>query len=157
MIALSEVIAYVLKYYPSDFSQELSNARVTKMIYLADWHQSITRGTQITNINWYFDSYGPYVPDIKKTVESAPQIFDITLTNNSFGYQNAKLALLDKNYMPKTDIDSRISLDHVIETTKGMKWDEFIRLVYSTYPIVSSDRYSFLDLVSKAKSYRKIM
>jgi hypothetical protein len=46
-------------------------------------------------------------------------------------------------------------LDFVIEKTKDLEWNDFIRLIYSTYPIVTQDKYSKLDLVSLAKEYQK--
>ena len=38
--------------------------------------------------------------------------------------------------------------------TKDKTWDQFITFVYSTYPIVNSERYSQLDLVALAQEYK---
>ena len=51
-----------------------------------------------------------------------------------------------------TDEDKRI-LDSIIESTKRQNWSEFIRLVYSTYPVMTQDRFSRLDLVALARRY----
>jgi hypothetical protein len=45
-------------------------------------------------------------------------------------------------------------LDFVINTTSSKNWNDFIRLIYSTYPIVSKPRFSKLDLVKLAESYK---
>ena len=45
------------------------------------------------------------------------------------------------------------SIDHVINETKNLNWDQFIRLVYSTFPIASAERYTYIDLIEKAKEY----
>lgn len=153
MSQLKDVIAYILQNYPSHMQHELSNARVTKMVYLADWHQAITKGKQITNIQWYFDNYGPYVNDVKQEAENSPQLFSINNTTNMFGQPKVTLSLSDHSYFPTLSEEEKDSINHVIEQTQKMYWDSFIKLVYSTYPITSSNRYTHLDLVQKARDY----
>ncbi len=155
MSQLKDVIAYILQNYPNHMQHELSNARVTKMVYLADWHQAITKGRQITNIQWYFDNYGPYVNDIKQEAENSPQLFSINNTTNMFGQPKVTLSLSNNSYTPTLSDDEKDSIDHVIEQTQKMYWDSFIKLVYSTYPITSSNRYTHLDLVQRAQEYLK--
>lgn len=155
MTAIKEALAYILKNYPHNMRHELSNARVTKMLYLADWHQAINHGRQVTNINWFFDNYGPYVNDVKNEAEINPEIFSTVSTNNMYGQPKVMLALKEQTYIPKLEKNEIDSLDHVIQETQKMYWDSFIKLVYSTYPITSSDRYSHLDLISKAAEYKQ--
>lgn len=154
MATLRDAIAYILMNYPENLAHELSNARVTKMLYLADWHQCISRGRQVTSINWFFDSYGPYVNEIKTTAESEPSLFSIENINNLYGQKKSMIKLKNRSYQTNISFDEKTSLDHVIETCKDMYWDDFIKLVYSTYPIMTSDRYSKLDLLQKAKDYK---
>ena len=45
-------------------------------------------------------------------------------------------------------------IDTVIEKTKNMSWTSFINFIYSTYPIVTSNRYTHLNLVEKAQQYK---
>lgn len=154
MTILKEALAYILKNYPQHMMHELSNARVTKMLYLADWHQAINNGRQITSINWYFDNYGPYVNDVKAEAEASPSLFNAIWTNNMYGQPKLMLGLNDRSYLPNVPPAVKASLDHVLEQTQKMYWDSFIKLVYSTYPVTSSDRYSHLDLISKAAEYK---
>jgi hypothetical protein len=151
---LKNIIAYILKHYPKNIKGELSNARLTKIIYLADWHQAINKGKQITNINWYFDNYGPYVSDVKNEVESNPSIFRAVKTDNIFNTPKILMELADDKYEPDITEEQKESIDYVIEVTKKMYWDQFIKLVYSTYPISNSERYTFLDLLDMAKKYK---
>lgn len=155
MTTIKDALAYVLKHYPNNMRHELSNARVTKMLYLADWHQAINHGKQITDISWFFDNYGPYVNDVKSTAESNPDVFSVTSTNNMYGQPKIMISLTENNYEAIIPEIERASFDHVIHETQKMYWDSFIKLVYSTYPITSSDRYSTLDLVEKAAEYKK--
>ncbi len=154
MATVRDALAYVLKHYPHNARHELSNARVTKMLYLADWHQILNHRRQVTEIDWYFDNYGPYVNDVRVAAEGNPDIFTVHETRNIFGSPKILLALHKHDVEPNLSDQEKASLDHVIEQTKSMSWDSFIKLVYSTYPITSSDRYSHLDLAQKANEYQ---
>lgn len=152
---LKDVIAFILQEYP--YKNDLSNARMTKIIYLADWHQAINHKTQITNINWYFDNYGPFVPDVINEINANPSLFGVENTNNYYGGpKNLFILKLDNYKTTEITPTQKDSLSHVIEITKALTWDDFINLVYSTYPITSSERYSHLDLIQKANEYKKL-
>jgi len=151
MADLKDVLAYLVKNYP--IRSELSNARLTKMVYLADWHQAINRGRQITDINWYFDNFGPFVKDVEETAIANPDLFLVETAHNMYGQPKKQFDLIDENYVPQVSEHERASLDHIINVTRPLYWREFIKLVYSTHPIASSQRYSYLDLAEKAKEY----
>jgi hypothetical protein len=53
MARLRDVVAYLCHEYPH--KGELSKARLTKMVYLADWRSAIERGSQVTDIEWVFN------------------------------------------------------------------------------------------------------
>lgn len=152
MLNLPEAIAYIIKKYPH--KSELSNARVTKMLYLADWHALINGNEKVTNINWYFDNYGPFVWDVKRAVEESPYLHSI-ITKNFYGQPKDLFELSDDEYNPKIDDAAKMSLDHVIKITKSLNWSDFIKLVYSTYPISSSAKYTYLNLPDLARAYRQ--
>jgi hypothetical protein len=153
MAKLIDTMAYILKNYPD--KSDLSNARVTKLVYLSDWRHAITQRSQITDINWYFDNFGPFVWDIKDTAESNRDIFATLESLTSRGNPKLLLGLKKEDYIPKLSEIERRSIDHVIDITKNLSWSEFIRLVYSTHPIVSSNKYSYLNLVENAEDYLK--
>jgi len=152
MTELKNIVAYILKKYPH--KDELSNARVTKMVYLADWYSVLNFDKQLSNIEWYFDNYGPFVWDIKKCVEANPQLFSATETSNMFGSRKIMFEIKDNTVEPELDEQAKLIINHVINNTKTMTWEDFIKLIYSTYPIVSSTRYTTLDLRTKAKEYK---
>lgn len=153
-MSLKDVIAYIIKSYPNE--NELSNARITKIVYLADWHQAINHQKQITNINWYFDSWGPFVWDIKNEVENNPDLFESEDTGNSTSNRKIMISLKNKDFIPNVDDDAKQSINHIIDVTHKLNWDQFIRLIYSTHPIASSSRYTQLDLLKKAEEYAKL-
>ena len=56
---LEAIIAYFCKYYP--YTTELSNSRLTKLVYLADWFSCLLKNKKMTDIVWMFNHYGTYV------------------------------------------------------------------------------------------------
>ena len=152
---ISNIIKYLLKEYPH--KSELSASRLTKMIYLMDWKSSIDFGRQITDAQWHFDHYGPYVDDFVKLAKEDKDI-SVVNTSNYFGGKKQLFKFSEK-------IDEDFSLtkeqkdvaDFVINATKQKNYEDFIQLVYSTYPVMSNDRYSDLDLVSSAAKYKEIL
>jgi hypothetical protein len=75
------------------------------------------------------------------------------MTINAYGSPKVIIGLNKFQYVPKITEEEARSIKHVIESAKKLNWDQFIRLVYSTYPIISSEKYNYLDLVKKAKEY----
>lgn len=155
MAELHDVMAYLIKNYPVNMAHELSNARLTKMVYLADWHQALNLGHQITDIEWYFDNFGPFVRDIEQAAADHDDLFVIDLGSNMYGQAKKSFALRNRDYVPEISTAEKASLDHIVNVTRQLYWAPFIKLVYSTHPIASSERYSFLDLVAKAEEYKR--
>lgn len=148
---LQDLIAYIVKHYPH--AHDLSNARVTKMVYLADWFSLINKQGTLSHIDWYFDNYGPFVWDVKRCVESSA-ILKLTSTRTMFGNKKELVELADTDYIPSVSDEGKAALDHIIKQTEKLNWTSFIRLVYSTYPIAKSEKYSKLDLPVLAEEYR---
>ncbi|HJE22275.1 MAG TPA: SocA family protein [Methylorubrum populi] len=150
MDKLEAAIAYLCENYPH--KSELSKARLTKLVYLADWKSCIENDKQISNIEWVFNHYGPYVDDIYNTAISSPS-FNVERSTNFYGNRkeiiSLKLTILN-NHLSASE--KRI-LDHVIEETKRLNWDQFIQLVYSTYPVLTGTRGEKLDLAAIARAY----
>lgn len=153
MDKLKDILVYLLREYP--YSEELSKARVTKMVYLADWKSVLDHGNALTSIEWYFDNYGPYVSDVYELVAGDESTFAIENTNNLYGEPKTIFRL--KNVDCETNLEEQDTkiLKHVIATTKDLNWNQFIKLIYSTYPILSSDKYNIINLKEKAEEYKK--
>ncbi len=152
MVSLRDVVAYICKNYRH--KGDLSNARVTKMVYLADWKSAIERDEQLTNITWRFDHYGPFVYDVLDTAREDPA-FEVVSTSNMYGSQKELLKVADDVDYPSLGGEEKEVLDFVLEESARMNWSEFIKLVYSTYPIVTQERYSKLDLIKLAHEYEE--
>ena len=148
---LIDIIYYIIKNYPF----KLSNGQLTKLVYLSDWKESITRGKQITSLKWYFDNYGPFLWDIKDTIEENNEYFKIINKETSYGNKKTTFEILKDKPINLTS-DEIKSIKYIIDITKDLSWEKFIKLVYSTYPIVTMKRYSYLDLVDLAKKYNEV-
>jgi len=154
MSKLIDLMAYIIKNYPHKF--ELSNARLTKLIYLADWKFVLKHNTQITNIQWKFDNFGPFVWDILNTANENPTIFTVVDTKNAFGNKKILIKINDDNYPTDITTNEKSIIDFVMKSTEKMNWDRFIQLVYSTFPILVSVKGSNLNLIEIAKEREKI-
>lgn len=147
---LQKIIAYICQEYP--YKDELSDARLTKMVYLTDWFSSLVNGKQATDIKWIFNHYGPYVPDV---YQAAKDNGNFVIKTKTTIYGNNK-KIIDYIGETKVDLDplTKSVIDTVIEKTKSMYFNDFIDYVYSTYPIKNNDRYAILDLPELAEEYR---
>ena len=151
MAELKDIIAYILQEYP--YKAELSNARVTKMVYLSDWKHSLDNGTQLSPITWYFDNYGPFVWDVKNVAEADPALFRVEKGRTPSGGEKVTLSLA-RSYRSNLTPPERKAIDHVIKTTQDLSFLKFLNLVYATYPVRVTERYQVLNLPELAASYR---
>lgn len=154
MNKLQNIIAYFCIYYPH--KGELSKARLTKLVYLADWFSALIDDRQITNIDWLFNHYGPYVDDVVFSASRSPY-FSIASEQTMYGSDKHLIGfngIFDENSL---SVREKQILDFVIEKTKHLYFNDFIDYVYSTYPVESRNRYSKLDLVSLAREYNNML
>jgi hypothetical protein len=152
MTNLEKLIRYILLEYPN--TNELSKPRLVKLIYLIDWKYTIEYGNQYTSINWYFNHYGPYVNDIIDLMRTQPNIFQIKSYNNKYEGITDKFLLTDKTPITLST-DVKYITDLFIDYTYKLTWSNFISLVYSSYPIKSSLKYTNLDLVKMSVEFKK--
>ncbi|BDI61878.1 Panacea domain-containing protein [Qipengyuania nanhaisediminis] len=153
MAALKNVMAWIIQNYPHE--RELSNARLTKMVYLSDWHHTVYANARMTDISWYFDNHGPFVWDIKNKASEERDWFRIVDTTNMYGSRKTIIELKG-DFSDEIDLaqSEKTSISKMIERTKGLYWDDFITFVYSTFPILVSEKYSSLDLEALAERFR---
>lgn len=153
MNRLQSIIAYFCLIYP--YPDELSNSRLTKLVYLADWVSALADDRQLTDIHWLFNHYGPYVDDVREAVLYSHN-FSLHNDQNVFG--SSKNVIKFHGYNDEIRLSERDKkiLNLVIEKTKGKYYNEFIDYVYSTYPVQSQNRYSNLDLVKLANEYKHL-
>ena len=102
MDTLNDIIKYLYLNYP--YKYELSKARVVKMIYLADWKYAMLYQRQLTNINWYFNHYGPYVSDVIDAIRDDND-FTIHTQTNMYGEPKELIKINEKYTYPNLSED----------------------------------------------------
>ena len=154
MSKLREIIYYIIKTYPN--KSQLTNARLTKLVYLSDWRNVLTQGNQISDICWIFNHYGPYVHDVQSTIsldiEFGEKLFITSI--NDYGSQYYDVCNSDYQFKKLTE-EEKESIDYAIEKTKHLGFIDFVNIVYSTYPVRSSNKMDRLDLIQKKKQLEK--
>lgn len=151
-IKLEDLVYFVIKNYP--VKSHLSKARLTKIIFLMDWKYCLDYWEQITNINWYFDTYGPYVPDIVNLTQKENSLFK---TNDFINFFNNLWTIIDiknSNYNPEINNNIKEVFQFIINATSKLNFSDFINFVYSTYPIQVSNRFSYLNLEELSNQYK---
>lgn len=154
MNKINNIVAYLCLNYP--FKEELSKARLTKLVYLADWFSALVDNHQMTNIHWVFNHYGPYVDDVVDSIINSRMNFNIKYSSNFYGSEKSVISYIGSIESINLSDREREILDLVINKTSSMFFNEFIDYIYSTYPIKASSRYSYLDLVNLAHEYKSI-
>jgi hypothetical protein len=127
---LEKIMAYICQNYP--FKDELSDARLTKMIYLTDWFSSVLVGHQATDIEWVFNHYGPYVKDISELANSSKN-FIVKKKLNPYGNNKAVIAYVGEDI--DIDITSKKIINKVIDKTKSMYFNDFIDMCILLYQL----------------------
>lgn len=153
MSTLKDVMIYIFQRYPR--REELSNARFTKLIYLCDWKAAIQNGTSITGLRWRYNNYGPFSDDVIDLAGSDSE-FSVNMERNNYGSPNQRIAFVGESESHLSEAEKRV-VDFVIDKTKNLDWEDFLGLVFSTYPIITRAKYAYLDLVGSAKEYTDIV
>ena len=115
MNKLRLIMAYFCGNYPH--KSELSKARLTKLVYLADWFSALLDNQQMSNIGWVFNHYGPYVDDVSNL---ASMDDDFLITPEKTLYGGDKYVI----YYTGEEVESELSdreksiLDTIINKTK---------------------------------------
>lgn len=123
---------------------------VARLVYLVDWRSAITRGSQTTRTAWRIDGRGPHLADVEaaaREVRDGRTLSDILLPTPT-------------RRLPDLDDESVASLDHVLSDAATMDRLRLVRLVMSTYPVMTADpegRPPVADLGRMAERYRAVM
>ncbi len=145
----------IMAYFCSNHSpqSELSKARLTKLVYLADWYSALVDNEKMTDIDWVFNHHGPNMDDAT----------ELTHLENDFSVMIQKTIYGADKYIISYSghaVDQHFSenelniLDTIIRKTQSLYFNELVDFVYSTYPVSSNERCSKLDLLSLAGQYK---
>jgi hypothetical protein len=151
---LRDVIAYVCTRHCDGLS--LSISRLTKILYLADWRCCITRGRQVTPIEWKMNDTGPFSQQINFLLRSDKD-FEVTTSQSILKGRSERVVLVSDFGWKSISKDDRDVLEFVLKTSREKYLGEFQRLINSTYPVLhvrnESDAMEALDLLGLAAQY----
>jgi hypothetical protein len=152
--SILELVIYIFRNYPNPL--QLSKPRLVKLIYLIDWKHCIDFGGQATNIKWYFNHYGPYVDDVFDIIKEAKDDFEVFSYINPYGGGSSDRIKLISHKFVNLSTTVKATTDIIISKTNELDWSTFISIVYSTFPVKSTSKYSFLNLIEDAKKYKRL-
>ena len=153
----SDIVAYICATYPEKRRDGLSNSRLTKLVYLADWTSVFREGGRpLTGIRCVFNRYGPWVADVMDCAKTDDR-FTVTKTYNMFGSPKTTVGFIGdpQQAVEALDADTRLVIDSVVSLTVDMVYLDFINYVYETYPIVHGKRGTYLQLERSAREARE--
>ena len=146
---LKDVMAYLLKHH----EDAPSNTRLNNLVYLADWHQAVKYGRQITNIEWQFSQFvgsALYVRDIENVAADHKDVFSVSLQGDWLFF-----SLKDKSFQPQLSGEAKETLDLVIKETKNLSSEDFMERVNKTYPVKFFEPRQSVNLSEKAREYKQ--
>jgi hypothetical protein len=148
--SIENILHYILNEYP--YPSDLTKTRITKIVYLVDWYSALENGQQLSNINWYFDHYGPYVSDVLDVADDDKKV-KIKETVSAYGGVKYIVEPKDKNEKLEVNLSEKEIkiISQVIKDTEELSWNKFIDFVYDTAPIKNKNKYSSLNLSELAK------
>jgi hypothetical protein len=124
------------------------------MLYLADWKNCLINQNQLSDINWYYNTDGPFANEVINLLEEYEQLGLIKFQNDeeksiamSFTSNVEAGKYLDFGSQEKS------VLNFVIEKTKELNWQELNKLVNSTYPMIKNSKFSTMNLIESSAEY----
>lgn len=106
--------------------------RAVNLCYLADWRHVLTTGCPISNADWHFGSWG----------------LEVRTLFSSWHFVHEEVDVLPS---------WQAAIDHVFKHCRADGPGSLLQLVYSTYPIMHSDKNSDLDLVQMSLFYKELL
>ena len=153
---VDQVLRYIVKNYP--IPEELTKTRTTKLVYLVDWEMAKRKHRQLTDIEWKFDHFGPFVSDV---YDAADEDKELSIVKKQSAFGTTKYIVQSKNdrerlEYPDLDRETQAIIDDVIDKTRNLYWNGFIEYVYDTYLIKHVQKYNHLNLVQLAEEESRL-
>lgn len=153
---VDQVLRYIVKNYP--IPEELTKTRTTKLVYLVDWEMAKRKHRQLTDIEWKFDHFGPFVSDV---YDAADEDKELSIVKKQSAFGTTKYIVQSKNdrerlEYPDLDRETQAIIDDVIDKTRNLYWNGFIEYVYDTYPIKHVQKYNHFNLVQLAEEESRL-
>lgn len=132
-----DIMSRILSFYEK--IGEISMHKLLFLVYLSDWKNSIDHGKQLTGIRWkYIDE------EFSRTLIAALE--KATMEPGKL-YFDKSYACLKAEEIKSIDFITHLSIE--------LDTDDFLKLVYSTFPMLQGNTDTYLDLPHLAKDYKE--
>jgi hypothetical protein len=134
-----DVLAFFLQQ-----GQKRDHDTLVMMAYLADWKTCLEGNPRLLDVAWTLGSFGPSAPEVHDALDDVTRFEQLP---------EGGIRLL--GVPPVIPSNMKPFLEHVENTTKDLRRDKLTQLVYSTFPVMHTDRFAPIDLERAATSYRE--
>jgi hypothetical protein len=134
----------------SHFPLSLNTLRY--LTYLAHWKYALVHGQPLTDATWVFTRRGPESGKFLDTVFTAPE-----LTIIDYQTHDGAVGVSFSGEVPTIGEPEKAVLDFVLTKEAKIGESDLQRLVYSTYPMLTTPRFKELDLINKVEDYVKML
>jgi hypothetical protein len=155
MDTIQKIAAYLLA---SSKTGAMQNLQLVQSIYLADWKSCLVRNEKIALINWELTELGPFSIDILRAITHGRDYFKIDFEGSGkIGFMTTNVSFSkDISEVKGLGLPVVSVLDFVTHAINNLSREEFVSLIYSTYPVVKGQRFSQLNLKMFAKAYKSL-
>jgi hypothetical protein len=152
-MTITEIIIYYIVKIVSGV-EHMSVPRCIKVIYLLDWYSAFMH-QRPSGRKWFHGLCGPKEASIEVLLSTPSRYFEIRQMDNHFGGVKDVIYCKEVSDVPKITPTDMTIISDVASIVRGMPWNDFIRLVSSTYPMLKSLPGEYIDLKTLATGYSK--
>ena len=151
MERLRRIVVHVLKHWAEQGS--MLESRLAKLLYVADWRSVLETDEGVTGVAWRLQDGAPYSPQLRQVIERT-RYLKLIPPITSLGETGPRVSLEDGAPGLEVSVYERRVFGYVGRLLNEISWDEFIGLVYSTYPMVyNNGSVGQMDLLDLKKRY----
>lgn len=134
---LTDVLLTILRVYWVRYKHYPSKTKLMKLAYLVDVLHARRFGHKLSNANWIYYLYGPYVKGYEKILEDNP--FNIQETEIR-GERTASIVSLAGEPEQNPDLDEKLIITSVVHDYGGLDLKDLLDHVYfDTEPMINAE------------------
>ncbi len=152
-MTITEIMIYYIVKIVSG-AEHLSVPRCIKVIYLLDWYSAFMYQRQ-SGRKWFHGLCGPKEASMESLLSASSRYYEIRQMDNHLGGVKDVIFCKEVCDVPKITPNDLAIISYVASIVRGMPWNDLIRLVSSTYPMLKSLPGEYIDLKTLATEYSK--
>lgn len=146
---MQDIILALLNGHPKGIRDE----ELMWIVYLADWRSTIKSRNRLLQCVWTFGHYGPETEEFEAALEQYSWMFKTSRRRETNGIEFRWIQPEHPEYRVLLEEHEHAAVEHVLSTTSSLDRADLVRLVYSTFPMLSSERFTTLNLEDLADKY----